>query len=397
LAASAGGGAGHHNSMSPMSTPQTAVRLAGEDLRDHRHVCVLADGPDDAYKMLMPFIVDGFTDGDRAVHLIDPETRDEHIERLIASGIDVSTATASHQLEVLTWTESYMLGGRFDRSAQLSLLRHAVGEAAELGFRRTRLIGTTEWAVEAATARDLVAYEGRVDEVLRRLPDVFVCVYDINRHSARTIADVLGVHSVAVVGGVLRTSQTPDRGSARERLLAAASELFHSSGIQATGVDSLIAAAGVAKATFYRHFPAKDDLVVAWLRDPRTRWIDRLRAEVEASAGDAIGRIPRFFEAVADWLETEDFRGCPYLNTGVEITDPSHPARLVIGEYLREVEDYLESLLAAAGYRDSRRLAAELQTLTAGAISLAVARRDRAPALTARDAALTLLAGADRD
>jgi uncharacterized Rossmann fold enzyme len=78
--------------MSRMSTPQTAVRLAGEDLRDHRHVCVLADGPDDAYKMLMPFIVDGFTDGDRAVHLIDPETRDEHIERLIASGIDVSTA-----------------------------------------------------------------------------------------------------------------------------------------------------------------------------------------------------------------------------------------------------------------------------------------------------------------
>jgi AcrR family transcriptional regulator len=345
----------------------------------------------------MPFIVDGFADGDRAVHLIDPDLRKEHLERLTANGIDVSKATASHQLEVLTWSESYLLGGRFDRAAQLSLLRHAVGEAAELGFRRTRLIGTTEWAVDDATARDLLAYEAHVDEVLWRLPDVFVCVYDINRHTARTIADAFGVHSVAVVGGALRMSQARASRSARERLLAAASELFHAAGIQATGVDSIIASAHVAKATFYRHFPSKDDLVVAWLRDPRTRWIDRVRADIEASTGDAHERIPRFFEALATWLESEDFRGCPYLNVGVEITEPSHPARLIVNEYLQEVEDCLEGLVAAAGYRDSRTLAAELQALAAGAISLAVARRSSASALTARDAALRLLAKAKRN
>jgi AcrR family transcriptional regulator len=345
----------------------------------------------------MPFIVDGFTDGDRAVHLVDPDTRDEHIERLIANGIDVAAATSSHQLEVLTWADSYMVGGRFDRVTQLSLLRRTVREATVLGFRRTRLIGTTDWAVDEATARGLLAYEGHVDDVLRRVPDVFVCVYDINRHSVRTIADAVGIHSVSVVGGVLRRSHAAARGSARERLLDAASELFHSAGIQATGVDSLIAAAGVAKATFYRHFAAKDDLVVAWLRDPRTRWIDRLRAQVEASRGDAAGRIPRFFEVLAEWLEAEDFRGCPYQNTAVEITHPTHPTRAVITEYLQEVEAYLEGLIAAAGYRDSRRLAAELQTLTAGAISLAVARRSRRPAVTARAAALSLLAEAKRD
>jgi AcrR family transcriptional regulator len=380
-----------------MKESPATVHLAGEDLRDHRHVCVLADGERDAYATLMPFIVDGFAEGDRAFHMIDPELRDDHLQRLTASGIDVPAALASHQLEVLTWDDSYLLGGRFDRSTQLSLLRHVVEETAELGYRRTRLIGTTEWAVDAARARDLIGYEGHVDDVLRRLPDVFVCVYDVNRHSARTIADALGAHSASVVRGVVRTKQVSAPASARERLVAAASELFHRAGIQATGVDAIIASAGVAKATFYRHFPSKDDLVVAWLREPRTRWLDGIRTELDAAPVEPAERISRFFDAVAEWIESGDYRGCPYLNVGVEIIDPAHPARGIIEAYVQEVEDYLESLLRAAGYRDSRSLAAELQTLVAGAISLSVARRSRSPALMAKKAGLALLSAASRN
>jgi AcrR family transcriptional regulator len=190
-----------------------------------------------------------------------------------------------------------------------------------------------------------------------------------------------------------------ERAGARpgHRLLTAASELFHETGIQATGVDSLIDAAGVAKATFYRHFPSKDDLVVAWLRDPRTRWLTRVRAQAEAHGAEAGDVIPLFFEALADWLETEGYRGCPYLNTAIEITEPTHPARVAVREYLQEIEDYLAGLVASAGYWNPRMLAAELQTLAAGAISLAVARRSSAYALSAREAALGLLAGAERD
>ena len=379
-----------------MSESPAAIRLAGEDLGDHRHVCVVADGERDAYATLMPFIVDGFAAGDRAFHMIDPQLRNDHLRRLASSGIDVPAALASHQLEVLTWEDSYLVGGRFDRSTQLSLLRHVVEETAELGYRRTRLIGTTEWAVDAATAGELVSYEAHVDDVLRRLPDVFICVYDVNRHSARTIADALGTHSASVVGGVVRTSPVPAPASARERLLAAASELFHRAGIQATGVDAIVASAGVAKATFYRHFPSKDDLVVAWLREPRTRWLDGIRAELDAASIEPTERISRFFDGVAEWLESGDFRGCPYLNTGVEITDPAHPAQRIIEAYLQEVEDYLETLLQAAGYRSSRTLAAELQTLIAGAISLAVVRRSGLPASMAKQAGLALLSEASR-
>jgi AcrR family transcriptional regulator len=380
-----------------MPTSPSMVRLAGEDLNDLRHICALVDGPVDAYDLLMPFIVEGFEQGDRAFHLIDPEAREAHLDRLRAGGIDVFAAEASHQLEIATWTESYLRGGRFDRLAQLAYLREILGEGPGLGYPRTRVIGTMEWALDAEAAGDLLAYESRVNELLRRLPAVVICAYDLNRHSARTIADVLGAHPAAVVGGVLRTSQAPAPASARDRLLTAAAQLFQRDGILATGVDAIIKTAGVAKATFYRHFPSKDDLVVAWLRDPRTRWLEGVRAVTETDGAKPGAAIPRFFDAVADWLATADYRGCPYLNTGVEITDPKHPARLVVREYLQEVEDYLAGVIEAAGYRNSRTLATEIQTLVAGSISLAVARGTGASVMVAREAALRLLDGAKRD
>ena len=367
------------------------VRLAGEEIREHRHVCALVDGPDDADRLLVPFVVDGFQQGDRAFHIVDPELRDALLERLGTSGIDIDAATASGQLEVRTWAESYVRGGTFDGAAQVEYIRFALEEGRRLGYPRTRLIGSTEWATDEEMARALVVYEARIDEFLQSVPDVVICTYDLNHHSARTIADVIATHPVALVGGVLRTNRGPARLTARERLLEAAARLFQQNGIQATGVDAIIEAAGVAKATFYRHFPSKDDLIVAWLRDPRARWFERVRARAQASGPAPRDEILLFFEATAEWLETEGYRGCAYLNTPVEISDPDHPARLVVRETLDEIVAYFRDRLTAAGYRDPEILAMQLQSLLAGAISLAVARHTGAFALSARDAAKHLL------
>ena len=376
-------------------SPRT-IRLAGEDLHDHRHVCALVDGLAGADELLLPFIIDGLAEGDRVVHILDPELRDAHLSHLRESGIDVDAAMASNQLDVRPWTDAYLRGGRFDRSAQLAYVRETLAEGPRLGFPLTRLIGSTEWAIESESMPELLSYEARLDVLLRNVPDFVICTYDMHRHSAQTIAEVLGIHPVSIVGGVVRASRSQVPEPARERILGAASRLFHDVGILATGVDSLIEAAGVAKATFYRHFPSKDDLVVAWLRDPRTRWLDRVAAQAEAHGAAGQKLIPLFFEALAEWLETEGYRGCPYLNTSVEITDPTHPARLVVREYLQEIEDYLTELVRRAGYRDSRMLAVQLQALVAGSISLAVARRSGAFALTAREAAISLLRNAER-
>jgi AcrR family transcriptional regulator len=380
----------------PQRTSSRLNRLTGDDLRDHRHICALVDGPAEADEVLVPFIAEGIEAGDRAIDIVDPGLRDAHTARLRGSGIDVAGAVASGQLEVRTWQDAYLRGGTFDPSAQLAYVRSALDEGSALGYPRTRLTGSTEWAVEASTVRDLLAYEAKLDEILGNKPDLIVCTYDLRHHSPRTIADVLGVHAAAVVGGELRTSGGPARASARERLLSAALRRFHESGIQATGVDALIAEAGIAKATFYRQFPSKDDLVVAWLRDPRTRWLDRVRGAVEARAVDGGDAVPVFFDALADWLAAEGYRGCPYLNTAAEITDASHPARTVVIEFLQDVEDYLAGLLVAAGYRNPRPLAAQLQALAAGAITLGVARRSGAAALAARDAAVAVLTKAER-
>lgn len=374
-----------------MATMRPAVRLAGEEIRDYRHLCVLVDGPEGADRLLMPFILEGIKQGERAFHIVDPAVRDAHIQRLKASGVPVDEAVASRQLEVRTWTDAYLRTGTFDGAAQVEYIQQALDEGRELGFPRTRLIGSTEWSLDDATARDLIRYEVNIDEYLQQVPDVTVCTYDLNHHSARTIAEVMNAHPVSLVGGVLRRNREPSQASARDRLLAAAAQLFNEQGIQATGVDAIIESAAVAKATFYRHFPSKDDLVVAWLRDARTRWFDRVRARTEAGSADPRERIILFFDAVAGWLETDGYRGCPYLNSSVEITDPAHPARLVIHETLDEIGAYLRALVEAAGYADAEQRGKELHALLAGAISMAVARQTSAFAVTAREAARRLL------
>ena len=181
------------------------------------------------------------------------------------------------------------------------------------------------------------------------------------------------------------------RADARERILTAASHLFTAQGIGRTGVDSLIAAAGVAKATFYRHFPTKETLVLAWLRDPRTRWFDRVRTTAESRAATPRERVVALFEAAAAWLEAGDYRGCPYLNTAVELADPNRPPGLALRDYLAEIGAYLEEQVRAAGKPDPAGLGRELHTLMAGAISLGVALHSSAYVLAARDAAFELL------
>jgi AcrR family transcriptional regulator len=222
-------------------------------------------------------------------------------------------------------------------------------------------------------------------------------VYDVRRHTASRIAAVLGAHHAAFVGGRLQRTDDASRGTRpRDRILSAASLLFPQAGVRAVGVDALIKEARVAKATFYRHFPSKDSLIVAWLEDPRTRWLETVRARTESRATSADDVIPQFFSAVAEWLEAGDFRGCPYLNTSMELTDPAHPATTAIRSYLDEVQAYLAQALTAAGYRDVATLAPALQSLVAGSITLGVAHRSVSFVHAAREAAIRLLENAPR-
>ena len=383
------------------NTPQTGptrrarggsapVRLAGGELRELRHVCGLFAGVEDTYAALLPFIAEGLQERQRAVHLVAPVARASHLERLASAGIDVEGSLHRGQLEVATWEESYLRGGRFDRMGMLLFLQKTLSEGRSRGYPVTRVIGFMEWALEGvAGVENVVAYEADLDMSLRGRADSVICAYDLSRHTAGLVAQLQATHALAVVGGKLLPTGAAAP-SPRVRILDAASYLFSRYGVGPTGVDALIDGAGVAKRTFYRYFPSKNDLIVAWLSDSRTRWLDGVRRRAEEIAGGPDETIPAFFDAVAEWLEAEDYRGCPYLNTAVELGDPDHPADPVIRAYLSEVRQYLEGLLRSTAHPEPTRVAGQLQALLAGAMTLSVGKRSSDPARDARDAAIRI-------
>ncbi len=374
-------------------SPAIPAHLGGESL-NAGHIYALVHDTQDFYATLGPFIVEGMEQGDRGVHLVGD--RGAHLTALRGLGIDVEGALATGQLEVVTWAESYLAGGGFSGQRMLEFVRQRLDAGRRSGYPRTRLVGAAEWVVgHSEWVPELATYEAQLQRLLRARPDILVCAYELGRHSASVIALILDAHSLVLQEGILRASRPLARVSPRERILAAADDHFHSLGIRATGVDTLIEAAGVAKATFYRQFASKDDLVVAWLEDTRPRWLYPVRATVEAAGRPAAERILAVFEESARWHEQDGFRGCAFQNAAIEITDSTHPAWPVIRGYLDEVEAYFRLLVAEARQPDPEAVAAQLAVLLSGALALCVARRSVAPMLAARDAAEALMSGAD--
>jgi AcrR family transcriptional regulator len=365
------------------------VQLAGEAVAE-RHVSVLHHGTDELFAQLGPFIVEGFDAGDHQVHLV--QDADAHRDRLARLGIDPPALESSGQLDIREWTDPLRSMPTFTRPGMLEYVRHNLDLARSSGWDRTRWVATMEWAPETFPSEaDFIRFESQLDDLVRSRRDVIVCAFDLPHHSASEIAGVIDAHALTLAGDVLRPRQPLVPVSARERILTAAHDHFHNLGIRATGVDTLIEEAGVAKATFYRHFPSKDDLVVAWLRDDRPRWFYAVRDRAEAAAQPG-QVIPMIFEEMAHRLEEEGYRGCAFQNAAAEITEVSHPALPIIREYFNEIEAYFREVLAGSGREDAADRAAELAVLLAGGIAASVAKHDFAPALVARDAAERLLA-----
>lgn len=179
---------------------------------------------------------------------------------------------------------------------------------------------------------------------------------------------------------------------ARQRILDAASELFYQNGIRATGINTIISHSGVAKATFFHHFPAKDGLVVAWLQQPASRWFDRIRATLDAGTESPARRLLTFFDLLGEWFAQDDFRGCAFQNAAAETPEAAHPVRQAAHDYTVEIQHYLRRTASDAGLPHPARTAVELHLLVQGAIATAVATRSSDAARAARVAAKRILA-----
>ncbi|MFD0275174.1 TetR/AcrR family transcriptional regulator [Kitasatospora sp. NPDC127111] len=183
---------------------------------------------------------------------------------------------------------------------------------------------------------------------------------------------------------------------ARARLLSTAEDLFYAEGVRAVGVDRILTESGVGRASFYRHFASKDDLVVAVLQGRDARWRQWLRESVESRALPPEQRPLAVFDALAERFARQDFRGCAFVNTMVEAADRLSTAHQVAAAHKASVTGYLDQLLAEAGYDEHAALAEQLVLLVDGAIVTAVREGTTEPASRARRIAAAVLAAEQR-
>ena len=163
------------------------------------------------------------------------------------------------------------------------------------------------------------------------------------------------------------TVEKDERISPRDRILAAAADLFYRHGIRAVGVEWIAEAARTNKMTLYRHFASKDALVAEYLRQSArqadTCW-DRFE---KAHPQSPRAQLRAWLAEMAAHLAASDERGCPLVNAAVELPEKEHPARRVIEEYKNAQRDRLAALCRAAKLSDPDLLADELNLLLEGA------------------------------
>jgi AcrR family transcriptional regulator len=156
---------------------------------------------------------------------------------------------------------------------------------------------------------------------------------------------------------------------ARERILDTAYELFSHRGVHDVGIDELIERAGVAKATLYRHFPSKDDLVLAFLEQREQRWTyGWVEAEARRRGETPQEQLLAIFDLFDEWFHSDDFEGCSFINVLLEIGNLDHPVGRASADYLKNIRSVVRTLAQEAGLRDPDAFALSWHILMKGSI-----------------------------
>ena len=183
----------------------------------------------------------------------------------------------------------------------------------------------------------------------------------------------------------MKTEATP-----KEKLFQKAARLFYQHGYRAIGVDTIAAESGIGKMTLYRHYPSKDDLIVAYLKDSdETFW-----ENFEHLTKDAVtprDKLLAFFESLQDYVKTPACYGCPFLNVATEYPETAYPGHQVALEHKQAVRARFRQLAREAGAWDPEVLADQLFLLMDGAYMAARMFGTKNPASHLANAAKTLI------
>ncbi|RNL57913.1 TetR/AcrR family transcriptional regulator [Arthrobacter oryzae] len=180
------------------------------------------------------------------------------------------------------------------------------------------------------------------------------------------------------------------RNDPADRILATAYELFSRRGIRGVGVNELISSSGVSKATFYRHFPSKDALVLAFLGLRDQVWtVDLIVAEARRRGTTAEERLLAIFDVFGDWFQREDFEACTFINVLLEM-GPDHPLGKASIGYLTRIRGHIQALAEEAGLNLPEEFARSWHILMKGSI-ISAAEGDALASRRARQMARWLI------
>ncbi|WP_027665551.1 TetR/AcrR family transcriptional regulator [Rhizobium leguminosarum] len=179
----------------------------------------------------------------------------------------------------------------------------------------------------------------------------------------------------------------------RERILKTASDLFYRFSIHSVGIDRIIAESGVAKMTFYKHFPSKANLIATSLRYKSDIWFQMLATSTERTGLSPLERVLAIFDALDEPLRAPSFRGCPFVKGlaefGPEANSPDVQA--TIAEYFKRLHDFVASFIEPLGLKKPEKAVIQVLSLIQGAIVMAQSTRDPGIVEANRDAARLLL------
>jgi len=181
------------------------ISFAGSHLAETRHVCAFFNNEEEEYRVLLPFIKDGFECGHKAVHVVNPHQRSEHLQRLVAAGIDPAAAERSGQFELKTSTEAYLRDGRFDQDRMLKAFEQLASGNAKGEFPLSRIVCRMDWVVDSGNyVDDVVEFESRVNDVWTRHDDAVICTYHLGKFGGDTVVDIMRTHPMVIIGGILQ-------------------------------------------------------------------------------------------------------------------------------------------------------------------------------------------------
>lgn len=182
----------------------------------------------------------------------------------------------------------------------------------------------------------------------------------------------------------------------RVRILDAAARLFYRRGIRIVSVDEVAETASVTKVTVYKHFRSKDNLIASCLHMLDDRFFTWFVDQVESSSDDPDERLLAVFDVLDRWFRWRTFRGCAFINTTVELADPTHPAHGAVVAHKDRSRAYFRELAVAANFDNPNTISEQWMLLSEGATITALVEDDRDAARRARNAAQVLLAAAER-